>query len=110
MLGKAFGMPRTFSKRDYYGRWAMEPKYEFGGISATQTHMEEAPVQLLDREALVTEIIKKEANWWNVPLIESIFPKEVAEQICNIAISPQLMKDKLIWARTTNGRFTVRSA
>lgn len=59
----------------------------------THTHMIQAPIQILDREAQVNEIINQEANWWNVPLIKSIFPTDVAEQICSMAISLRLLHE-----------------
>jgi hypothetical protein len=34
----------------------------------------------------------------------------VVEQICNIPISPRYMRDRLVWAGTNNGLFSVRSA
>jgi hypothetical protein len=55
-------------------------------------------------------LINFETNWWNIPLLEQIFLEETAEQICNIPISPRLMKDRLVWAGTKNGLFLFRSA
>lgn len=37
-------------------------------------------------------------------------PAETVEQICNIAISPRVMQDRLIWVATTTGMFTVKNA
>lgn len=65
---------------------------------------------MLDNEARVNAIINQELNWWNVPLIESIFPEHVAAQICGLAISPRSQQDRTIWAGTKNGRFTIQSA
>jgi hypothetical protein len=70
--------------------------------------MIQAPIQMLDKEARVSAIINQEANWRNIPLIEQIFPAETVEQICSIAICPQLMPDKLIWASSTTRLFIVR--
>jgi hypothetical protein len=39
-----------------------------------------------------------------------VFPPDIVEHICNIAISPRTMYDRLIWGDTTNGQFAVRSA
>jgi hypothetical protein len=36
--------------------------------------------------------------------------KEEVEVICNMAICPDGQQDKMIWAGTKNGTFTVRSA
>ncbi len=43
-----------------------------------------------------------DSNWWNIPLIEQLFPADIVERICNIAISPRTMDDRLIWGGTTN--------
>lgn len=72
--------------------------------------MIQAPLQGLNPEARVCDIINVETNWWNIPLIEQVFPTETMEHVCNIAISPRVMKDRLIWAGTKTGQFTVRSA
>jgi hypothetical protein len=79
-------------------------------IPSTQTHMIQVHVQNLNPDAKVSELINFETNWWNIPFLEQIFPAELVEQICNIPISPRLMKDRLVWAGTNNGQFSVRSA
>jgi hypothetical protein len=68
------------------------------------------PIRALPRDARVADIINQEANWWNISLIEQIFPVEIVEKICSIPISPQTQEDKIIWARTKNGIFSVCSA
>jgi hypothetical protein len=79
-------------------------------IPSTQTHMIQVNIQNISPEARVSDLINFETNWWNIPLLEQIFPAETVEQICNIPISPRLMKDVLVWAGTKNGMFSVRSA
>jgi hypothetical protein len=49
----------------------------------------QAPINLLHEDATVSELINPEINWWNIPVVEQIFPQEVADQICGIAISPR---------------------
>jgi hypothetical protein len=61
----------------------------------------------LGREDKVHSLINIERNWWNVPLVESIFPEDVAALICGIPISPRQQADKLIWAGTRIGFFSV---
>jgi ribonuclease HI len=68
------------------------------------------PVRILSRDARVADIINQEANWWDIPLIEQIFSGETVEKICSIPISPRSQEDKLIWAGTNNGMFSIRSA
>lgn len=53
-------------------------------IISTYSHLIQALVRIFDEDARVTEIINQEANWWNVPLIEHIFPAEIVEQICSM--------------------------
>jgi hypothetical protein len=62
--------------------------------------MIQAPNRILDSNACVNELINYEANWWIVPLIKSICPLEVVEQIYSMAISPCLSSDQLIWSGT----------
>jgi hypothetical protein len=42
--------------------------------------------------------------------VESLFPQPTATKIYNIAISPRSQVDRLIWAGTKNGAFSVKSA
>jgi hypothetical protein len=54
----------------------------------TFSHKIQNHVQVLNREAKVAEIINLDTNWWNIPLIEHIFPMATVEKICNLPISP----------------------
>jgi hypothetical protein len=66
--------------------------------------------RVLPRESRVADIINRDANWWDIPLIEQIFTEDTVEKICSIPINPRSQEDKLIWTGTNNGRFSVRSA
>jgi len=79
-------------------------------VHSHHTHKIQAPVRILNAEATVNELIDQTQNWWNVPLLEQIFPSEIAELICNMAICPQLQRDRLTWEGTTTGSFTVPNA
>jgi hypothetical protein len=70
----------------------------------------QSPVQILDRNAVVSEIMDRDSNWWNMPLIHEVFSAEEAGLICGVAVSPRSGEDRLIWNYTKNGDFTVRSA
>jgi hypothetical protein len=65
--------------------------------------MVQAPNWYLDS----SELIDRDSSRWNVPLIENIFLRNIAEQICGLAICPRLQSDRLIWARTKNMIFLV---
>lgn len=45
-----------------------------------------------------------------IPLVEGLFPSAIAESICGLAICPRMQQDRLIWAGTKNGLYSVRSA
>jgi hypothetical protein len=68
------------------------------------------PARVLPREARVADIINRDANWWDIPLIEQIFTEDTVEKICSIPINHRSQEDKLIWTGTNNGRFSVLSA
>jgi hypothetical protein len=70
----------------------------------------QSPVTILSSEAKVAELIEPNSRRWNVQLQSSIFsPSEVAS-ICSIPLSPLLARDRLVWAGSKQGVFTVRSA
>jgi hypothetical protein len=64
----------------------------------------------LTSDAKVSSLIDEETCWWNFQLVQDNFNREVADFICNIPVFPQRQQDKLIWAGTKNGVFSVRSA
>lgn len=79
-------------------------------IPTTHSHMIQSPIQGIHQDARVCDIINFETNWWNIPLIEQVFPAELVDHICNISISPRVMHDRLILAGTTAGQFIEHSA
>jgi hypothetical protein len=79
-------------------------------IPSTFSHRIQDPVRVLNREAKVADIINLDTNGWNIPLIEHIFPSGTVEKICSLAISPRTQEDKLVWAGSKSGAFSVRSA
>jgi ribonuclease HI len=79
-------------------------------LPSPSSYLVQAPIQGLSAEAKVCELIDNDTRWWNTPLIQDIFPPEVAAKICSLALSPSGHQDKLVWRGTANGVFTVRSA
>ena len=47
---------------------------------------------------------------WKSELVRQVFLPHEANIICGIALSANLPVDKLVWALTVNGHFSVRSA
>ena len=47
---------------------------------------------------------------WKDDLVRQVFLPHEADTICGIALSSTLPPDKLVWAPTVNGQFSVRSA
>jgi len=79
-------------------------------LSSTQSHTIQFPVNVLQPNAKVCELISVKSKWWNIPLLERIFSADLVETICNILICPHLMHDRLVWAGTTTRHFSVCSA
>jgi hypothetical protein len=67
-------------------------------------------VVLLDSEARVSLLIDGETKWWNQTLVRAIFRREEADLICSLPICPRPQSERLIWAGSKNGEFSVRSA
>jgi hypothetical protein len=76
----------------------------------TFSHKIQIPIPGINPEAKVSDLIDFTMNWWNLPVIEQLFPADIVEQICSIAISPRCMQDRVIWAGTKTGHFSVKSA
>jgi hypothetical protein len=74
------------------------------------SHKIQILIQGIQPTVTVSELINYDINWWNVLLIEQLFPANLVELICNIIISPRAMQDRLVWAGTSTGQFTVQSA
>ncbi|XP_062176144.1 uncharacterized protein LOC133881222 [Alnus glutinosa] len=79
-------------------------------IPTSTYHKIQDPVRVLSTDAKVAEIINRSTNWWDIPLIEQIFSQETVDKICSLSICPRTQEDRLIWASTKLGSFSVRSA
>ena len=57
----------------------------------------------------VSELIDSNKSCWNLDLIEKLFLPCEVDSIKSIPLSMRMFADKLIWAKTNNGLFTVKS-
>lgn len=69
-----------------------------------------SPRQFLHAETRVSELISYEKVAWKTQIIEAIFLPHEAKLIKIIPLSIRLPEDKLVWAATPNGLFSVRNA
>jgi hypothetical protein len=74
------------------------------------TVLVQSPMFVLHLEAKVSELIDPTTRKWNEHLISSIFSPSEVERICSIPLSPLMPRDRLVWAGSKQGLFTVRSA
>ncbi|KAG6626752.1 hypothetical protein CIPAW_15G073500 [Carya illinoinensis] len=86
--------------RIWHDRWLPRP------IS----YMVQTPINLLDSEAKVVDLINVENRAWKTNMLDAVFNKEDAELIASLPISIRGDNDKLIWVNSCNGRFSVKSA
>ncbi|GAU48804.1 hypothetical protein TSUD_406370 [Trifolium subterraneum] len=69
-----------------------------------------SPINVLEADACVSQLIDSNTRSWNRNLISQIFSPFEAQQILNIPLSWRLPNDKLIWHWEKDGNFSVRSA
>lgn len=69
-----------------------------------------SPRTLSPQVSMVSHLIDYDNICWNVDLLNRIFLPFEAENICGLPLSNRFPDDKLIWAETSNGVFSVRSA
>lgn len=69
-----------------------------------------SPVSSLPGNSQVATLIDDVNGAWKTDLVWQVFLPHEADIICGIALSTNLLDDKQVWASTTNGLFSVRSA
>jgi hypothetical protein len=69
----------------------------------------QSPVSILSRNAKVSELLDDDTNWWNVSLVKEVFTVEETEAICCVPVCPRSSEDKLEWAHTKTGEYSVKS-
>jgi hypothetical protein len=58
----------------------------------------------------VSSLIDEETNWWKKELVYEVFRREEVDLICSMVSCPRQQCDKLVWAGSKNGEFSVKSA
>jgi len=79
-------------------------------LPITFSHKIQIPILGINPEAKVSDSIDFTLNWWNLLVVEQLFPANIVEQICSIVISPRCMQDWVIWVGTNTGHFSIKSA
>ena len=69
-----------------------------------------SPRLFLHQDTRVSELIHTERKSWKEEVIRQLFLPVDAETILGIPLSIRLPGDRIIWAETNNGYFTIRSA
>ena len=69
-----------------------------------------SPRLFLSADMNVADLIDTGIARWKSEVIDNLFIPQQAELIKSIPLSATLPADKIVWAETTNGNFTVRSA
>ena len=67
------------------------------------------PNTLLD-QSLVSLLIDSEIGGWRDPLMRQVFIPTVVQSILSIPLSVRIPQDRLVWAFTPKGNFTIRNA
>jgi hypothetical protein len=67
------------------------------------THAVQSPSCILGVTAKVCELIDSTTNWWNIPLVETVFNLEEARIICGMTICPRMQKIRLCGVQTSRG-------
>ncbi|KAG6713712.1 hypothetical protein I3842_05G167400 [Carya illinoinensis] len=88
------------SIRVWHDKWLPKPT----------TYKVQTPINRLSTDSTVVELIDIASARWKTNLKMEVFSSEEAQLICSIPISSRDVDDKLIWAKSTKGVFSVKSA
>lgn len=77
---------------------------------STSTYQVVSPRLFLSAETKVCELIAQDHTQWKAQVIDALFVPHEAECIKIIPLSIQPPEDRLIWAESANGLFSVRRA
>ena len=64
----------------------------------------------LPDQSLVSLLIDSKTSGWHDPLMRQIFIPTNVQSILSIPLSVRMPQDRLMWAFTPNGKFTIRNA
>ena len=79
-------------------------------LPLSSTYKVVTPCPTVGNDSLVAALINDQRREWDSDALQStLMPKDV-ESVLAIALSPTLPEDRLIWALTSSGKFTVKSA
>ena len=79
-------------------------------LSSPSTFKVVSPRLFMHVDLRVSELISHEPVGWKIQVIDALFLPHEADIIKGIPLSNHLPPDRLIWAATTNGTFSVHSA
>ena len=79
-------------------------------IPNPSTYQVISPRTLLPEDATVNVLIDADHGTWRSDLVRELFLNFEADIILSIPLSTCMPRDKLVWAATPNGKFTMKSA
>ena len=79
-------------------------------LPSTPTHKVASPRLFLHPDTLVGELIDHENVWWKTEALATLFLPYKVNIIQSIPLRSRFPEDKIVWAETSNGKFSVRSA
>ena len=79
-------------------------------LPCSSSHVVISPRLFLHEDTRVGELIDTDAMCWKFSVVDFIFLPHEAKAIKSIPLSVCFPSDRLVWAKTANGKFTVKSA
>ena len=79
-------------------------------LPTPSTYRVSSPRMFMHPDIRVGELIDKDEACWKIEVLTTLFLPHEADVIRSIPINVRLLEDKLIWALSPNGLFSVRSA
>ena len=79
-------------------------------LPCSSSHVVISPQLFLHEDTQVGELIDTDAMCWKFSVVDFIFLPHEAEAIKSIPLSVCFPSDRLVWAKTANGKFIAKSA